>query len=162
MPSKTFDKEFWSVFLILASVFLGITLVNLNEDFREKVRDFIISDQRKILAKAIGDLTGQSTDSFTVLKVQDRDSLAIEVYQNLDNGKKTDFRARFILPEKREGYFSYQGNAVNLVLMDINADGKMEILTSAYDDNLVPRMHVLHFDNERIDFEELGPDSVQL
>jgi len=162
MPSKTFDKEFWSVFLVLASVFLGITVVNLNENFREKVRDFIISDQRKILAKAIGDLTGNSTDTFTVLKVQDRDSLAIEVYQNLDNGKKTNFRARYILPEKREGYFSYQGNAVNLVLMDINVDGKMEILTSAYDDNLVPRMHVLQFDNDRIDFEELGPDSVKL
>lgn len=140
---------------------VGITLLNLNDGIRESIRDFILHDQRKILAKAVGDLSGHH-DSFTVLKVKTRDSLAIEVYQNFDNGNKTDFRGRYILPEKRDGYFTFQSNAVSLILMDVNVDGSMEILTSAYDENMVPRMHVLHFYSDRNDFEELGPESVQL
>ena len=140
---------------------MGITVINLNDHLREQIRDLILKDKRKVLAKVIGDLSGKNK-SFTILKVKTRDSLAIEVYQNIDNGLKSDFRGRYILPEKRDGHFTYQGNAVSLILMDVNADGSLEILTSAYDENLVPRMHVLRFLNDQSDFEALGPDTVQL
>jgi len=155
------QKSFWAFFLIMLSVSVGISVVNLNEPFREAVRDFLLRDQRQILAKAIGDLSGLN-ENFTVLKVKTRDSLSIEIYQNSGNENKSTFRGRFILPEKRDGHFTYQGNATNLILMDINADGSLEILTSSYDENLVPRMHVLRFHNDRTDFEELGPMNVQL
>lgn len=155
------QKSFWTFFLILFSVLLGTTIVNLNDSFRERIREFIVQDQRKILAKAIGDLTGLN-ESFTVLKVKTQDSLSIEVYQNFDGDQKTAFRARYILPEKRDGFFTYQGNATNLILMDVNADGSLEILTSTYDENLVPRMHVLRFYNDRLGFEELGPENLKL
>lgn len=154
-------KEFWFTFIALISASVGMTLLNLNESARDTVRDFLFPDQRNVLAKAVGDLSGHH-DSFTVLKVKTRDSLAIEVYQNVEGSSKTDFRARYILPEKRDALFTFHTNAVRLILMDVNVDGSMEILTSAYDENLVPRMHVLHFYNDRNDFEELGPDAVKL
>lgn len=153
------QKSFWAFFLIMLSVSIGITIVNLNEPLRDSVRDFLLRDQRQILAKAIGDLSGLN-ETFTVLKVKTKDSLSIEIYQNSEN--ESTFRGRFILPEKRDGHFTYQGNATNLILMDINADSSLEILTSSYDENLVPRMHVLRFHNDRADFEELGPENLPL
>jgi hypothetical protein len=147
-------RNFLYVLGILIFLSITLSLINLNEDWKENIKNRVLSDKRVILAKATGPL-GDPGKEFTVLKVQTRDSLAIEVYQN------SEFRGRMILPERRDGHFTFHDNAVNLLLMDVNADGTTEIVTSAYDENLVPRVHVLGFDQERSEFYQFGPETLR-
>lgn len=155
------QKAFWPAFFVIIGLSIGISAINLNDPLRERIRDFLIQDRRQILAKAIGDLSGKN-ELFTILKVKTRDSLSLEIYENDETNAKSEFRGRHILPEKRDGHFTFHGNAINLLLMDVNGDGAFEILTSTYDENLVPRMHVLRFHNDLSAFEELGPEVINL
>jgi hypothetical protein len=153
-------QKFWPVFGTLVFLSISLAVINLNEDWKEDIREFLLSDKRVILAKASGDLGGQGKD-FTILKVQTRDSLAVEVYQKIEGSPRLEFRGRMILPEKRDGHFTFHDNAVNLLMMDVNGDGSSEIVTAAYDENLVPRVHILGFDQEKSEFVTFGPDTLQ-
>lgn len=126
-------------FALLIMVFAMIPSV------REKIRTVWVYPKRTILAKAEGDLTGKG-ERATVIKVQTPETLAVEVYFNngpLDD--RLDMR-RIVLPDQRDGYFDFRGDSTNLVLTDIDDNGILEILAPAYDENLIPRLHVYDFD----------------
>ena len=151
-----------AIFLFLFSASILLTFANLDEPSREAFQHFFLKNKRVVLAKAVGDLTGRN-EQFTVLKVKTRDTLSIEVYQNTDpENASTTFLSRHVFPEKRESQFTFQGNAVSLILMDVNADGSLEIVTSTYDENLVAKVYVLHFNSDHMDFELLDSESLPL
>lgn len=114
---------------------------------REEIRTLWVYPKRSVLAKAEGDFTGKG-DRATVIKVQTPETLAVEVYFN--NGPQDDRldMRRLILPDRRDGYFDFRGEATNLVLTDIDDNGVLEILAPAYDENLIPRLHVYDFDTD--------------
>ena len=54
--------------------------------------------------------------------------------------------AKIRLPDNKEGYFDFQGQATNLGLADINDDNIPEILAPSYDQRLEPHLNVYSFD----------------
>ena len=146
-------------FLLTLSV--ALSFINLNEDWRARIRDEFLPENREILAKVVGDLAGGGR-SFTVLKIKTRSSIAIEVFENNLMTHQSLFRARAVLPEHRDAFFTYQGSAVNLLLVDTDHDGTMEIVTAAFDENLIARVHVYKFNDVTSALESLGPDSIKL
>jgi hypothetical protein len=138
----------------------AIAFVNFNEDLRQKFRDRFVPDIRVVVAKSSGDLVGGGR-SFTVLKVKNKDSLAVEVFENNYKTKQALFRARAILPEHRDAYFSYMGVAVNLLLLDVKGDGVLDIVTAAFDENLIPRMHVYKLNDVTGTLDPLGPEAIK-
>jgi|GEM_PF-1643110 len=157
----TQGSRFWIALGFLLSLSFGLALINLNEDLRGRLRDRFLPDNREILAKVVGDLTGGGR-SFTVLKIKNRDSLAVEVFENNPATQQSLFRARAILPEHRDASFKYQDAPVNLLLLDGDSDGAMEIVTAAFDENLVPRVHVYKFNDVTSQLETLSPNSIRL
>lgn len=139
--------------------FLGMTTVV--PALRERAREFLLGSDRVVLAKAEGDLSGRG-DFYVVVKVKTSETLNLELYHQIPNQRELVFQKRVILPEKRDGYFTYRGKDTNLVLADIDNDGGLEILAPAFDENLVPRLNVYKYDPAAQSVQRLGADDIQL
>lgn len=138
----------------LLIVALLVTAVAMTPSWRQSFRDLFSPDQRTILAKVSGDLTGQGMH-VTVLKIQTRDSLVLEIY-NSENPEQTTLMTRIVLPEKRDAYFQLKGNATNLSLVDIDNDGTLEIIAPAFDDQMIARLNIYKFNPATKSFERVN------
>src|SRR5580692_10517786 len=125
--------RFWLSFSTLMSISIGLAAINLNDSWRVAIRNVVLPNKRIILAKAKGDLLGNGR-SFTVLKIKNQDNINIEVYENDLPSGKTFFKARAILPERRDGLFTYKGNTTNLLLLGNEKGPGLEIIAPAFDE----------------------------
>jgi hypothetical protein len=131
---------------VLVLIAVLVTVLACIPSFRELVRTLFVYSDREVLARADGDLSGKG-DRVTVIKVRTYDTLALEVFFFSENESSREMK-RIVLPEKREGYFNFRGQATNLVLNDINGDGTLEIVAPSFDENLIPRLNVFEFDSD--------------
>jgi hypothetical protein len=153
--------KFYTLILALAalSVMIGVTAVV--PSFRQSAKERLISYDRTVLAKAEGDVTGKG-DNLIVVKVKTPDSLSLEIYFKTGEKDEASFQKRLILPEKRDGFFTFHGRETNLVMADIDHDGTLEILAPAFDENLIPRLNVYKYDQDSRSFQKMGADSLNL
>lgn len=157
LPKKL---DLW-VLLSLLIVLVAVTAASIHPAARQWLRDHLISDNRVVLAKVDGDLTGQG-DFVSVIKVKTRNELIVEVYSLEPKKNETSLRARLVLPERRDGFFQFRGHPTNLALVDLNDDGTLEIAVPTFDDNLIPRLHVYRYDPAAQVFILTGPDFLPL
>lgn len=155
MESKKSSFSAESLFIGgLLLVALLVTAVAITPSWRQSVRDLISPEQRTILAKVTGDLTGQGLHVM-VLKIQTRDGLVLEIY-NIDNPEDNSLMARIVLPEKRDAYFQLKGNATNLGLADVDNEGTMEIIAPTFDDQMIARLNIYKFNAATRGFDRLN------
>lgn len=155
MESK---KSFFSAESLLLGglllVALLVTVVAVTPSLRHGVRDFFNPEQRTILAKISGDLTGQGLH-VTILKIQTRENIILEVY-NIQNPEDSSLMAKIVLPEKRDGYFQLKGNATNLGLADVDHDGTLEIVAPTFDEQMVARLNIYKFNSDTRSFDRMN------
>ena len=146
----------WSFpLLLLVSFFLAaFTVYSQSRDF---IREKVVSHSRQILAKADADLTGKG-DWVTVIKVQTADSLSLEIYRTDAQHVTSEFLKRIVLPDRRDGYFTFHGNATNLAITDVDNDHNLDLIAPTFDENLVPRLNIYRYDSLSRDFVKLGAE----
>jgi len=142
--------------ILLGAVFLVMVTASIPE-VRQQLRTWLIPEQREILAKVEGDLTGQG-DFVTAVKIKTRSDLIVEIYAQDAKTQEPQQRARIVLPEKRDGFFQLHGTPTNLALVDVNGDGVLELAVPTYDENLIPRLHIYRYDPVAQIFILAGPD----
>ena len=157
LPKKLDLWILFSLFILL----VVITAVSIHPLARQWLRDHLIQDTRTVVGKVEGDLTGQG-DFVSVVKVKTKNDLIVEVYSMEPKKNETSLRARLVLPERRDGYFQFQGHPTNLALVDLNKDGVLEIAVPTFDDNLIPRLHIYRYDPAAQVFILTGPDFLPL
>ncbi|MBC7370741.1 MAG: hypothetical protein H7326_04195 [Bdellovibrionaceae bacterium] len=138
---------------ILAVVAIFVTVLAVVPSYRQELRNYFGPEHRTILAKISGDLTGRGM-RVTVLKIQTRENLVLEIYSE-ENPETSTIMAKIPLPEKRDAYFSLKGNATNLGLADIDDDGTLEILVPTFDEQMVARLNIYKFNVEARTFERV-------
>lgn len=144
------------VFYSLVVLALVMITVASSPELRGKVRSWTQIDKRQIVAKTSGYLQAQGP-WLTVLKIMDGDGFWLEVYTSEKEDTPVTLISRIALTEKKDAYFQFQGNATNLVLTDVDQDGKMEIIAPTYDDQMVPRLNVYKYNANINGFERHGP-----
>jgi hypothetical protein len=155
MEPKNSSFSLQSTFVVvLAIVALLVTVVAVVPSLRQPVRDFFTPEQRIILAKVSGDITGKGL-KVSILKIQYRDSLVLEIY-NEENPEQSVFMGKITLPERRDAYFQLRGNATNLGLSDVDGDSTLEILAPAFDDQMVARLNIYKFNSATRSFERIN------
>lgn len=158
-------RQYYISVSILAIVAVLLTVVATVPSFRQYFRDYFLSDKRTVLARADGLLesaTGGPDDQVSVVKVQTMDTLSLEIYTKTAASNQLVFQKRIVLPEHRDGYFTFRGNATNLVLSDVDGDGHSEIIAPTFDENLVPRLNIYKYVPQSQSFVRLGPESMGL
>lgn len=128
----------------LILIFSAMLIAALHPDLRASFRSSMLADFRTVVSTAHGDLLGDG-HALTVAKVRTRDAMFIEIYQPLDDGGQK-LVERIELPDKKDGYFNFNGQATNLALDDVDGDGHLEILVPSFDQNLVGHLNIYRYD----------------
>lgn len=144
--------------LILTIVSASLGVATIVPHLRQQARDLVLSHKRIVLGKVEGDLTGKR-DRVVIVKVKTADTLSLEVYRHLVGQEDLSFQKRIILPEKRDGYFHYRGEATNLLMADVDQDGGLEVIAPAFDENLIPRLNVFKYDADNDEFLKMNSNS---
>lgn len=144
-------------FSVLILLVILVSIVAAVPSLRERVRTAVLKPYRQVLAKVVGDLTGKG-ENVSVIKVKTETGLLVEVYKMVDEHTERLISTRRI-EERRDAFMNIRGEATNLALVDLDNDGILEILAPAYDENLVPRLHVFKYDPLSNEFVIMGPDN---
>jgi hypothetical protein len=138
--------------LLIAAFAISLVSV-LHPDVRSQIRGAFVHDFRTIVSTARGDLLGNGTQ-LTVVKVKTQNSLGLEVYQAEADGSNR-LLEHIELPDKKDGYFNFNGQATNLAIDDVDGDGRPEIVAPSFDQNLVGRLNIYKFKAESNSFERM-------
>lgn len=146
----------------------------VHPDVRTSVRGSLRSDFRTVVSTAKGDLSGTGV-MFTVAKIKTRDNIYLEIFESvidhtLDDesenassdtspavleSSSTRLVERIEISDARDAYFSFNGQATNLAIDDVNGDGRPEILVPTFDRNLVGRLNVFEYNNDTREFSRI-------
>jgi hypothetical protein len=142
--SKLWDfalKGFTALFLA------GMFIIVLNSDLRSNVRSLIRPNYRVILAVAMADLDGSGLKD-QIVKVKTSEGLFLEVYaprSHGDFGLQQELIASAQLPDKKDGYFTFNGEVTNLAVDRVDRDKHPKILASSFDGDLVGHLNVYRY-----------------
>ncbi|HVK62497.1 MAG TPA: hypothetical protein VM432_13145 [Bdellovibrionales bacterium] len=137
----------------LITLFAAMLIAALHPDVRSEVRGAVMKDYRTVVATAQGRLSADA-ELYTVAKVKTRDSLALEIYENGVDGDQRLIE-KIIIPDAKDGYFSFDNQTTNLAIDDVDGDGRMEIIAPSFDRNLIGRLNVYNFDPEAKSFQRI-------
>ena len=137
--------------VLLTLMFGAMLIAALHPEVRSSLRSSVIKDFRMVVSTAHGDLLGNGHE-LTVAKVRTRDAMYIEVYEpRADGGQR--LVERIELPDKKDGYFNFNGQATNLAIDDIDGDGRPEILVPSFDQNLVGHLNIYRYNQGSSTFQ---------
>ncbi len=122
----------------------------IHDQTRQTIYNFLQPEHRTLLSTAFGNVLGDGTP-IRVMKIQTREGLSIEVYK----ANNYELVQKFDLEQKRDGFFTYRGDASNLALIDVDGDLVPEILAPAYDQNLTAQLNVYRFDHDTKTFHRM-------
>lgn len=142
---------------LLSILALSLATVTVVPSLRSRAKALIFDDGRHLIAKASGRLTLDGPD-ITVLKILQAEKLYVEIYKMEPGNESMELMAKLPLPESRDAFFTFQGNATNLALGDLDSDGALEILVPTYDPEMTARLNVFKFDPETNGFHRLNSD----
>ena len=137
----------------LIGLFGLMLIASLHPDVRSQIRTSVLKDFRVVVSTAKGDLLGVGTH-LTVAKVKTRDSLLLEVYESVADGTQR-LMERIELPDKKDGFFNFNGQATNLAIDDVDGDGRLEIIAPSFDQNLVGHLNIYHYDQGARGFQRV-------
>lgn len=139
------------ILMVGAAVAAVFALVAINPGLRNLLRRNYKVPYRQILSTASGILE-KGGPPIKVIKVKTHKGLFIEVYVSGPNQTKP-LLDRFQLPDQRDGYFHFCGQATNLALEDIDGDTTLEILAPSFDEELVAHLNVYSYNSRTKKFE---------
>lgn len=144
------------IIFVLAIGVAVLTVAALVPSSRNAIRAFLLSTDRRILAKTSGYVTPEGP-YVSIFKILEDGGLALEIYTAPDSDGNPNLLQRIVMDETRDGYFSFMGNATNLALSDTDSDGAMDILAPTFDNQMTARLHVYRFNRALGTFEKVIP-----
>lgn len=130
--------------VLLVAMFFLMLFAVLHPDVRTQMRSSFVSDARVVLSTVEADLTG-SGGLYKVAKVRVGSILNLEIYEFMRDGSQR-LTERIEIPDRRDGFFIFNGQTANLAVEDIDGDGRPEIVAPTFDNNLVGRLNIYNFD----------------
>lgn len=166
MPSDRIIRIAHYTLIVLASAAFLSAVV---PEVRAGVRGTLLKDFRSVVSTVTGDLSGDGR-IFTVAKVKTRNNIYLEIFTTVANtstdtlvdGHSETIEAaapqlveRIEIPDSRDAFFSFNGQASNLAIDDVDGDGRKEILVPTFDRNLVGRLNVFQYNDSTRGFSRL-------
>jgi hypothetical protein len=136
----------------MAVVCLAALVAVVHPDIRSLLRTQIQpTNQREVLATITAPLS-EGGAQVKVVKIRTPQALILEVFETGENTSGSLLQ-HIELPDKRDGYFTFNGEATNLAIDDIDGDNQAEIIVPSFDENLVAHLNIFRFQSETRQFE---------
>ena len=95
---------------------------------------------QKALSVVYGDLMNDGSE-VKVVKLQASDGIYLEFYARSYNGMNYLINRKKIPRAIKDGFFDYRGKSVQLAVLDLDGDGRMELIAPTFDKNLIARLN---------------------
>jgi hypothetical protein len=123
--------------------------------FKRKVKEYFVSEHRTILGKVVGNLHSGS-GNYVILKIKQKENIFVEIYKEDPQTETLEFLQKIDLGQKKEGHFSFKGEATNLVFTNIDDDENLEILVPVFDAEMTARLYTIKYNESILQFEILN------
>lgn len=107
------------------------------------------TESRKILAKSFTEYLGKS---YVIFKIKTNFGIDLEIYEKDPTTQQQSFKQRFSFNNDAEAFLMINNNAINLGLVDINQDGRLDIIAPTVDKNGASRLNVFQYDSDLLQF----------
>lgn len=121
-------------------------------NFKRKFKEYFVSEHRTILGKVIGKIASNS-ENYVILKIKQKENIFVEIYKEDPTTETLEFMQKIDLGTKKEGHFSFKGEATNLVFANIDEDENLEILVPVFDAEMTARLYTLKYNESILQFE---------
>jgi len=135
-------------------VFLTVLISAFHPDLRSTLRQQFNSEYRHVLSTASG-LILHDHNPLKVVKIKTEKGLFLEFYEENNSSRTNSLIHKVQLPDHRDGYFVFRGQATNLALDDIDGDRQMEVIAPSFDQNMVAHLNVYKYNPQKESFEPL-------
>ena len=135
------------VVLNLGALFISFSEVSLNR-IQVKITSWWGKAQgQKVLSVIYGDLQNDGTQ-VKVAKIRTIEGIILEFYSISETGVK-NIISRVLLPNMQNGYYTHRGRSIQLAIVDVDGDGKMELLSPTFDKYMVARLNPYHYSEKQ-------------
>ena len=139
-------KVSWTVLIFVFAVLNIGSAVILFSPAREWVQARFTSKGQEMLSVVYGDLMHNGS-SVKVVKFKTITGIVLEFYSESQNGARY-LVSRVEIPNATDGFFDHRGQAVQLAVVDLDGDGKMELLSPTFDEQMLARLNPYHYSSE--------------
>ena len=137
-------KKLSWILLIVFFVILNISsVVILFSPGRKWVQNQFLIQSPQLLSVVHGDLMNDGS-SVKVVKLKTAEGIALEFYSDRKDGVR-HLITRALIPDTHDGFFDHRGQAVQLAVVDLDGDGKMELLSPTFNDRMLARLNPYHY-----------------
>jgi hypothetical protein len=143
--------------IVISVITLLLAVLTATPQLRIKVRGYLLPSSRQVLATATGDFRGDGQDMF-LIKIKESRQVHLEFYIKTKENLK--FTQRLTLKGPLDGYFTFQGEATNLAVTDIDPDAPLEILAPSFDDEFIAHLQIIKYNTWTQKFEFLSDEEV--
>ena len=129
-------------------ILLSAGIVGSSESARNRVLNLFFDPQeRKLLATVTGYLAAE-TQLFTIAKYATRSGIILELYQASEEGGVKTLIDRVVIGDRRNAFWQFKGESIQLALIDITEDGRNEVVAPTFDNSLKAHLNVFEYDPE--------------
>lgn len=159
-PSLFARPIFWRIlWAVLALLIVTVSLILLVPEWRVRWQAKFMPERKELLATVSGDLLGDGVE-LKVLKFSTSRGLIVEVHATSPDALKPyTLVDKIFIPDRHDGFFSLNTQATRLALVDVDGDGKPEIIAPSFDDKLVAHLNTLRLDPETRRLELVKPQT---
>lgn len=143
------NKAFYTFIAVLIVLSMAIAIVLLNPELRTKTKDQLTGG-RKSLATETAPIFNDNR-IFKVSKVKEKDRLYIEIFFTSKN--EISLLQKIELPDSRNAFFTFQGEAKALALTNIDKDPILEIIAPTFDKEMLAHLNVYKWNKILNQFE---------
>ncbi len=146
------------IFRFSAVVIFALSFVMVfHPDVRSSLRSIFKPEQRSVLSTAKA-IFSTSEGEFNFVKIRTLDGIYVEVYKKGSHSESV-LVDRIELPKHKDAFFTFNGQATNLAIDDIDSDTQLELLVPSFDSQLIAHLNVFKFNPESHRFEAQNPSS---
>jgi hypothetical protein len=143
--------------IVISVITLMLAVLTATPQLRFKIRSYLLPSSRQVLATANGDFRGDGQDMF-LIKIKESRQVHLEFYTKTKENLK--FTQRLTLAGPLDGYFTFQGEATNLAVTNLDPDASLEILAPSFDDEFIAHLQIIKFSTLTQKFEFLSEEEV--
>ena len=138
------------IFFVVLSLNAVSQVVLFSPSARQWVQAKVSSQQPEILSVVEGDLLNDGS-RIKVVKFRTVEGIVLEFYSDGAYGSRYQ-KSRVVLPNAKDGFFTYRGQAVQLAITDLDGDGTMELVSPTFDEQLVAHLNPYRYSHEQQGF----------
>ncbi len=114
------------------------------------IRQQIDTQNKQVLSVVYGDLLHNGS-LIKVVKSKTVTGVTLDFYSETQNGSRY-LISEVTIPNVSDGFFDHRGQAVQLAVVDVDGDGKMELLAPTFDKQLTAYLNPYHFSKDENGF----------